>query len=136
MRYFCIIILVLVISFPSQSKSSMFGKTEYFQCQYQDGDIQEFKLEIPAFFQTYKIPTFYFDRAGEWIENLDTEITEDKIIMNGWVSEPGGCALRKVFSRLKDENNKVFLYNYYAEKCGAGKSGDLYFRQNCKFHEK
>jgi len=136
MRCFYIIILVVVISFPSQSKSSIFGKTEYFQCQYPDGGIKEFKLEIPAFFQTYKTSTFYYDRAGKWIESLDTEITEDKIILNsGWMSN-SGCALRKVFSRLKDENNKVFLYNYYAEKCGTGKSGDLYFRQNCKFHEK
>ena len=126
------------MAFPSQSKSSMFGKTEYYQCQYGDGGIQEFKLEIPPFFKPNK-PIFYYDKAGSWIENPnpylhETEVYDDKIVFYGWKSDE--CDLRKVLSRLKDENNKVFLHNYYEYTCGSYKKDELFFRQDCKFYEK
>ena len=43
MKYFYLFTLFLTMVFPSQGKSSMFGKTEYYQCLEIDGALQEFK---------------------------------------------------------------------------------------------
>ena len=119
--------------FPSQGKSSMFGKTEYYQCLEIDGALQEFKLEIPSFLKSTS-PILYYKNKGLWNKSNSFNINEESIAIWDWTID--GCRIDVYLSRLKDINNKVYKHIYYAENCGSNKDGDLYYRSECKFHER
>ena len=121
------------MTFPSHSKASMFEKKEYFQCLEIDGTLQEFKLEIPSFFKSSN-PILYYKNRGLWTKSNSFNVNEEDIAIWDW--EIDGCSIDIYLSRLKDINNKVYKHIYYTENCGSRKDGDLYYRSECKFHEK
>ena len=134
------IILVFISMFLFNSNYA-FAKDMYFICPNLDWKYSK------GFFGKGKM---YYDKSGEWREEKNTKITDDRISVGGWhyLSETckPKCDVKKVFdlvpqvrgtSKIKYVEQKIYAVNNcskegsYSKTCSSYKVGELLNTVSC-----
>ena len=122
------IILILVSMLFALNSNYAFAKDMYFNCGSDGHDWKYSK----SFFGSGKM---YNDKGGEWIEEKDTKITDDRIRVDGW-SYLGKkcnpkCKIRFVFDLVYDVRG-TGKYKYTTQKEYAVNDCKLFKYGSCQ----